>query len=199
MILVDEAHSLGTMGSRGHGIAEHFGLDPRRVDLWMGTMSKSLGSCGGYIAGRHELIELLKYTAPGFVYSVGIPPSNAAAALTALRAIDAQPGRVARLQANSRLFLELAQARGLNTGYSDNTPVIPVITGNSLHALMLSRALFQRGINVQPILYPAVEEEKARLRFFITSRHTEAQIRETVDAVAEELARIDERYLTPTR
>jgi len=199
LILVDEAHSLGTMGTRGHGIAEHFGLAPRRVDLWMGTMSKSLGSCGGYIAGRRELIELLKYTAPGFVYSVGIPPSNAAAALAALRAIEAQPDRVDRLQANSRLFLELAQARGLNTGFSENTPVIPVITGNSLHALMLSRALYQRGINVQPILYPAVEEEKARLRFFITSRHTEAQIRETVDAVAEELARIDERYLTPMR
>jgi 7-keto-8-aminopelargonate synthetase-like enzyme len=78
----------------------------------------------------------------------------------------------------------------LNTGLSHDTPVIPVITGNSLLALLLSRALYERGINVQPILYPAVEEEKARLRFFITSTHTEAQIRTTVAAVAEELARL---------
>ena len=72
---------------------------------------------------------------------------------------------------------------------------MPVITGNSVHALMLSRALFERGINVQPILYPAVEEEKARLRFFITSAHTEEQLRRTADAVAEELGKIDPRYL----
>lgn len=197
-LMVDEAHSLGTMGKTGHGIAEHFGVAPRRVDLWMGTMSKSLGSCGGYIAARREVIEYLKYTAPGFVYSVGLPPSNAAAALAALQQIETDPQRVTRLQANSRLFLELARARGLNTGMSNNTPVIPVITGNSLHALQLSRALFERGINVQPILYPAVEEEKARLRFFITSVHTPEQIRATVDATAEELGKIDEHYLRPT-
>ena len=95
--------------------------------------------------------------------------------------MQAEPERVAQLQANSRLFLTLAKERGLNTGMSNNTPVVPIITGNSLHALMLSRAMFERGISVQPILYPAVEEEKARLRFFITSAHTEEQIRHTVD------------------
>ena len=99
------------------------------------------------------------------------------------------------MQANSRLFLRWPSERGLNTGLSNNTPVVPVITGNSVHALMLSRALFERGINVQPILYPAVEEEKARLRFFITSAHTEDQIRRTVEAVAEEFAKIVPRYL----
>ena len=194
-LLVDEAHSLGTMGEHGRGIGEHFHVDPASVDLWMGTMSKSLGSCGGYIAGCREVVEYLKYTAPGFVYSVGIPPSNAAAALASLRQLQAEPQRVARVQANSQLFLKLARAAGLNTGWSNNTPVVPVILGNSLHALKLSRALFQRGINVQPILYPAVEEEKARLRFFITSLHTPEQIRHTVDAVAEELRRIDPRHL----
>jgi 7-keto-8-aminopelargonate synthetase-like enzyme len=83
----------------------------------------------------------------------------------------------------------------LNTGFSRNTPVIPVIIGNSLHALQLSHQLFRRGINVQPILYPAVEDAASRLRFFITSLHTEEQIRDTVNAVAEELGKIDPSFL----
>jgi 8-amino-7-oxononanoate synthase len=189
-LMVDEAHSIGTMGAHGRGIGEHFQIDPRQVDIWMGTLSKSFGSCGGYIAGTNELIEYLKYTAPGFVYSVGIPPSNAAAALTSLRLLEKEPERVTRLRERSRLFLSLAKERGLDTGLSHDTPVIPVIIGSSKGALMLSRRLFERGINVQPILYPAVEESAARLRFFITARHTEDQIRRTVDAVAEEFAKI---------
>ena len=108
-----------------------------------------------------------------------------------------KPDRVARLHSNARLFLTLAKQRGLNTGMSNNTPVVPIITGNSLHALMLSRAMFDRGISVQPILYPAVEEEKARLRFFITSAHTPEQIRFTIDVLAEEIAKIDPKYLQP--
>ncbi len=195
ILMVDEAHSIGTMGRTGRGIGEHFGVDPRDVDLWMGTLSKTFGSCGGYIAGCKEVVEYLKYTAPGFVYSVGIPPSNAAAALASLKVLKQQPDRVARVQANSRLFLSLCKARGLNTGLGNNTPVVPVITGNSMHALLLSRALFERGINVQPILYPAVEEEKARLRFFITAAHTEDQLRRTADVVAEELEKIDPRQI----
>ncbi len=193
-LFVDEAHSIGTMGASGHGMSEHYQFDPQDVDLWMGTLSKAFGSCGGYIGGCREVIEYLKYTAPGFVYSVGLPPANAAAALEALRLLQAEPQRVAKLRQNSRLFLELARAKGLNTGFSNETPILPVILGNSANALRLSRALFERGINVQPILYPAVEEEKARLRFFMTSLHTETQIRETVDAVAQELMKIDPRY-----
>jgi 7-keto-8-aminopelargonate synthetase-like enzyme len=190
MLLVDEAHSVGTMGAGGHGLAEHFGLETADVEIKMGTISKAFGSCGGYIAGCQALVEYLKYTAPGFVYSVGLSPPNAAAALASLNLLQAQPDRVARVQANAQLFLDLARQRGLNTGYSNNTPVVPVIIGNSLQALQLSRRLFQRGVNVQPILYPAVEEQAARLRFFVTAVHTEAQIRSTVDAVAEELAAI---------
>jgi 8-amino-7-oxononanoate synthase/acyl carrier protein len=197
-LMIDEAHSIGTMGPHGRGIGEHFEIDPRQVDIWMGTLSKSLGSCGGYIAGGKELIEYLKYTAPGFVYSVGMPPSNAAAALAALRLIEEDPLRVARVQNASRRFLHLAKQRGLNTGMSHNTPVIPVIVGNSLHALLLSRRLFERGINVQPILYPAVEEQAARLRFFLTACHTDAQIVTAVDAVAEELGALGSQCLRPT-
>lgn len=193
-MMVDEAHSIGTMGLHGRGMSEHFGIVPRDVDIWMGTLSKSMGSCGGYIAGCRELVEYLKYTAPGFVYSVGLSPANTAAALASLELLQEEPERVARLAENSRLFLRLAKDAGLNTGHSNNTPVVPVITGNSEHALRLSHQLFQRGINVQPILYPAVEERAARLRFFITATHTPQQIRTTVRAVAEELDRIDPSY-----
>jgi 8-amino-7-oxononanoate synthase len=189
-LMVDEAHSLGTMGAHGRGIGEHFNIDPNDVDIWMGTLSKSFGSCGGFIAGCRELVEYLKYTAPGFVYSVGLSPPNAAAALASVRLLLREPQRAAKVQANARLFLQLARERGLNTGLGNNTPVVPVIIGNSMRALMLSRRLFERGINVQPILYPAVEEQASRLRFFITAVHTEQQIRDTVDAVVEELAAI---------
>jgi 8-amino-7-oxononanoate synthase len=193
-MMVDEAHSIGTMGLHGRGMSEHFGINPRDVDLWMGTLSKSFGSCGGYIAAQREIVEYLKYTAPGFVYSVGLSPANAAAAVASLELLQEEPERVARLAENSRLFLRLAKDAGLNTGTSNNTPVVPVITGNSEHALRLSHQLRARGINVQPILYPAVEERAARLRFFITSTHTPEQIRTTVRATAEELDRIDPAY-----
>jgi 8-amino-7-oxononanoate synthase len=197
-LMIDEAHSIGTMGPHGRGIGEHFDIDARMVDIWMGTLSKSFGSCGGYIAGCNELVDYLKYTAPGFVYSVGMPPSNAAAALASLRLIEEEPERVARLQTRSKLFLQLARCHGLDTGTSHDTPVIPIVVGNSLHALQLSHRLFERGINVQPILYPAVEESAARLRFFVTSCHTEQQIRQTVDAVADELRTIDAGCLRQT-
>ncbi len=199
LLMIDEAHSVGTMGPNGRGIGEHFGVDPNSVDIWMGTLSKALGSCGGYIAGCGELIEYLKYTAPGFVFSVGLPPSNAAAAMAAVRLLEKEPQRVGRVQARAAQFLERAKGRGLNTGLSNGTPVIPVITGNSLHALRLSRRLFERGINVQPILYPAVEEKAARLRFFVTACHTEEQVAQAVDAVAEELAVIDPNCLDVSR
>ncbi|MEI6257146.1 MAG: aminotransferase class I/II-fold pyridoxal phosphate-dependent enzyme [Planctomycetota bacterium] len=194
LLMVDEAHSIGVMGPRGRGIGEHFGVDPAEVDLWMGTLSKAMGSCGGYIAGSKTLVRWLKYTVPGFVYSVGLPPAAAGAALGALRLLQRQPERVAKLQANARLFLQLAREAGLNTGPSGGSGVVPIILGNSINSLRLSRGLFVRGINVQPILYPAVEEQAARLRFFITSCHTPDQIRWTVAALQEELAQIDPVY-----
>ena len=153
-------------------------------------MSKSLASCGGYVAGSKTLVQFLKYTAPGFVYSVGISPANAAAALEALRQIQAHPEKVARLHERSALFLRLARERGIDTGFSAGSAVVPAILGNSLYSLQVSDGLRQRGINVQPILYPAVEETAARLRFFVTSTHTEQQIRETIEVLAEEIARV---------
>jgi 8-amino-7-oxononanoate synthase len=194
LLMVDEAHSIGVLGSHGRGIGEHFGVNPADVDIWMGTMSKSLGSCGGYIAGTRALIDYLKYTAPGFVFSVGIPASGAAAALASIHILETQPERVACLRRNAQLFLDLAKERGMNTGMSKNTGVVPVIVGNSIACMKLSRAMFARGVNVQPIVHPAVEESAARLRFFITSLHTSEQIRYTIEVLAEELERI--QFLT---
>ena len=199
LLMVDEAHSLGVMGPTGRGIGEHFGVNPKDVDIWMATLSKAFGSCGGLIAGSSTLVEWLKYTVPGFVYSIGLPPPAAGAALGALRLLKNEPQRVTKLQKNAKRFIELAGKAGLNTGSSGGSGVVPVILGNSINSLKLSRALFERGINVQPILYPAVEEKAARLRFFITANHSTDQIEKTVTAVREELVKIDPSYAAHLR
>ncbi|HKH93447.1 MAG TPA: aminotransferase class I/II-fold pyridoxal phosphate-dependent enzyme [Gemmatimonadaceae bacterium] len=187
MLMVDEAHSLGVLGATGRGIAEHAGVDPRAVDIWMGTLSKSLASCGGYIAGGSALVEYLKYTAPGFVYSVGIPPSNAAAALAALQKLIAEPERVATLRQRAAYFLRCCREAGLDTGASAGTPVIPVIVGDSLRAAKLSAMLLAAGVNVQPMVAPAVPNNFARLRFFVACTHTEDELDTTVRSLVESL------------
>jgi len=190
-LMVDEAHSIGVLGQSGKGLGEHCDVAGTDVDIWMGTLSKSLASCGGYIAGERALIEYLKFSAPGFVYSVGMAPPVAASALAALETMLREPERVRQLTERGQLFLELAKAAGLDTGYSAGYSVIPVIVGSSIKTARLSNALFERGINVQPIIYPAVEERAARLRFFLSCSHTEAQIRETIAVTAEELQNVN--------
>jgi len=182
-LMVDEAHALGVVGVRGHGLHEHFGIDPNEVDIWMGTLSKTLSACGGYIAGNASLIEWLKHSAPGFVYSVGLAPALAAAALESLAILHAEPERVAQLQANAALFLKLARDAGFDTGSATAHAIIPVVLGSSIAAARYSQMLFARGINVQPIIYPAVAEKAARLRFFLSSEHTESDIRATIIAL----------------
>jgi 8-amino-7-oxononanoate synthase len=182
-LMVDEAHSLGVMGSTGRGLCEHFGLDGREVDIWMGTLSKTLAGCGGYIAGERALIELLKYSASGFVYSVGLAPPLAAASLKALELMLAEPERTKRLRARAIFFLETAKNTGLNTGFALGYAVVPIIVGGSVKAVALSDQLFTEGINVQPIIYPAVPEKSARLRFFLSESHSEDDIRQALQAV----------------
>lgn len=179
MIMVDEAHSFGVIGETGRGISEYFGVDAREVDIWMGTLSKSLAGCGGYIAGGKDLTDYLKYTAPGFMYSVGISPPNAAASLMALKILGNEPQRVKTLKQNSNLFLQLLSESGLDTGLSSDSAIVPVIIGDSIKSLQVSDYLFKNNINVQPIMFPAVAEDQARLRFFITSDHSEEQLRLT--------------------
>jgi len=189
-LMVDEAHALGVLGSRGFGTSDHFGVDPNDVDIWMGTLSKSLVSCGGYIAGRKDLIDYLKLAAPGFVFSVGMAPAAAAAALAALELLKREPERVRRLNDRAGLFLQLAREGGLDVGGSIGASIVPVITGSSIQAGRLAQAMFQRGINVQPILYPAVPERAARLRFFLTAEHSETQVRDAVRILLEEYRRV---------
>ena len=189
-LMIDEAHSFGVMGKNGLGIREHFGLSGNDVDIWMGTLSKSLAGCGGYVAGESALVEHLKFLAPGFLYSVGMPPPVAASSLAALQCMQNEPERVLQLVGRGQQFLEEAKAAGINIGNSAGLAVVPAIIGSSLSTARVSAAMFERGINVQPILYPAVPEKSARLRFFISCLHTPEQIHETVDALAQEIRRI---------
>ena len=192
-LMVDEAHGLGVLGETGRGSAEHFGIDPTRVDIWMGTLSKALASCGGYIAGRRELIDILKYQAPGLVYSVGLSPPLTAAATASLELLKAEPERVARLRANGKLFLSLARAAGMDTSTSEGYAVVSVIVGDLVNAGRLADRMLARGLNVLPIIYPAVPIKAARLRFFITSEHTPTQIREAVRTMREEMDGLGKR------
>ncbi|MCC7422012.1 MAG: aminotransferase class I/II-fold pyridoxal phosphate-dependent enzyme [Planctomycetaceae bacterium] len=171
-LMVDEAHSMGVLGATGRGIVEHFGLPPDSVDLWMGTFSKAFASCGGYIAGCRETIDGLRGAAPGFVYSCGMTPPNAAAALESIRRMGQEPERVARLAARADRFRSSARAAGFDVGSSSGSAVVPVILGNSARTIVIAHLLFERGLVVHPLFYPVVPERAARLRFFITSEHS---------------------------
>ncbi len=184
-LMVDEAHSLGVLSQTGRGIREHFGLPGNAVDIWMGTFSKALAGCGGFIAGESALIEHLKYAAPGFVYSVGMTPAMAAASLAAIGIMLDEPQRVARLRQRAGYFLARAREQGVATGTSGGHAIVPAMIGSSLNATRLSQQLFARGFNVQPIIHPAVEERAARLRFFISTTHTEGQIDAVLAAIGD--------------
>jgi 8-amino-7-oxononanoate synthase len=190
LLMVDEAHSIGVLGKTGRGIVEHFGLSAGDVDILMGTLSKTFVGCGGYIAGSRALVELLKFTAGGFVYSVGMPPPMAAASKAALDILIAEPWRVGQLQAIGQYFLTKARSLGLDTGYAQGFSIVPIMIGRSVLAGRLSDALLQRDINALPIIYPAVEDRAARLRFFLSSSHSPQQIDTALEITAQELARL---------
>ena len=187
-LMVDDAHGLGTLGATGRGAFEHAGVEPSAVDIWMGTLSKTLASTGGYICGSTPLIELLKANAPGFVFSVGLAPALAASALAALEVMHAEPERVTRLHRNTALFLDLARDAGLDTGLAEPFAIVPLLLGDSVQAVQLSEALLERGVNVMPIIYPAVPQNAARLRFFISAAHDEDQIRTVVSATRDAMS-----------
>jgi 8-amino-7-oxononanoate synthase len=184
-LMVDEAHALGCVGPTGRGSFEAAGVDPAEVDIWMGTLSKTLCACGGYVAARADLVDWLRHTAPGFVYSVGLAPPLAAAACAAYDAMAAEPWRAQRLQANATLFRDLARAQRFDTGASMGLGIVPVVLGSSARAARVSDALLARGVNALPIIFPAVPENAARLRFFVSAEHTEADIREAAARLAE--------------
>ncbi|MGF1659163.1 MAG: aminotransferase class I/II-fold pyridoxal phosphate-dependent enzyme [Rubrimonas sp.] len=184
-LMVDEAHGLGVLGETGRGIAEAQGVDPRGVELWMGTLSKTLAAAGGYICGSAPLIAYLKARAPGFVFSVGLAAPLAAAAEAALAAMRAEPERVARLRENGRRLRDALRAHGLDTGLSQGFAVTPVVLGDSPTTAATAHLAFLKGVAAPPILHPAVPERRARLRLFVTSEHSAAQIDRAAAVVAE--------------
>ncbi|MNR77029.1 putative pyridoxal phosphate-dependent acyltransferase [compost metagenome] len=192
-LMVDEAHALGVLGKTGRGTFEHFDVDPQEVDIWMGTLSKTTSSCGGYIAGSQALADILKAEAGGFVYSVGLAPVLAAAAKAGLDILRSEPERTEKLHRNGALFLQEARKAGLDTGLSVGFSVVPVLVGDSLRAVQLSNELLDDGVNALPIIHPAVPEGQARLRFFITCNHTDDQIRHAVEATARRLKALQKR------
>lgn len=193
ILMIDEAHSLGVAGRTGRGLAEHYGVAPADIDIWMGTLSKSLAGCGGYVGGCQALVTYLRYTAPGFLFSVGLSPPDTAAAVAALRILRQEPERVATLQARARLFLDLAKRAGLETGRSGGSAVIPIVVGDSRRALLLSERLFEEGIFALPIVHPAVPSSHARVRFFLTALHTPEQIESTIRVLSSAMDEGDRR------
>ena len=178
-LMVDESHSLGVLGSGGRGIESHFGLRGV-IDVKMSSLSKSVPSAGGYIAGTDDLITYLKHASRAFIFSAALPPSSAAAAIATLDVIDAEPERVRRLQANVRRLRAGLQAGGV-PARDDPTPIIPVIAGDDERTLRMARFLFDRGIFALPILSPAVPPRTSRLRITVTAAHADDE----VDAIAE--------------
>jgi 8-amino-7-oxononanoate synthase len=190
-VMLDEAHSLGTIGATGRGAQEALGIKPDDVEIWMGSLSKSLGSVGGYIAGSKALVENLRYNAPGAaLYCATTPPASAAAALCGLRKMQKERWRVEKLQDNSAYFLKQAKENGLDTGISDGTAVVPIIIGETEKAVKLAVLLNEKNINVQAIFHPVVPMNQARLRFFLNSTHSHDDIDYTIKTIVENIKHI---------
>ncbi len=184
-LMVDEAHSDCVLGPTGGGIDEYFSLAPDDIDIKMGTLSKGLGACGGYLAGKASLIDYLRYNLPGFVFSVGISPALAAAALASIRMLRTHPEIMESLHRNIKTFADEARKRNLNICLSGKSAVLPVLIGRDEDAFALSNELENRGILVPPAVYPAVPKNKARLRFDVISEHKPEQIIYTLDTLVE--------------
>lgn len=183
-LLIDEAHSIGVLGSEGRGLWEHAGVDPQQIDLIIGTLSKTLGSCGGFVAGKHAVINWLRYTLPGFVYSVGLSPVISAAAESALQLMQQETWRIERLRHNAELFVDLAHDAGLDTGPAIGRGVVPILFSDSYETLAASSHLMEHGYYVPPIIQIGVPKDQPRLRFFISALHTEAEIKGVTELLA---------------
>ncbi|MEN8208664.1 MAG: aminotransferase class I/II-fold pyridoxal phosphate-dependent enzyme [Candidatus Fermentibacteria bacterium] len=173
LLMVDEAHSFGVLGSRGRGVNEYFGIEPEDVDIWMGTLSKAIPSNGGFIAGTRDLVILLQHASAPFIFSAALTPASAASAREALRVIEREPERLARLRRNAEYFRSSIIELGFDTGLSE-TAVIPIILGDDEKALQTARRLFSLGIIATPIVKPAVSPGSARLRLCATAVQDES-------------------------
>ncbi len=182
-LMIDEAHSVGVLGKTGRGIEEHFGLGGV-VDIKMGTLSKTIPSVGGYVAARREVVDYLRHAARGYIFSAALPPAQAAAAAEAFRVILDEPWRIEKLRANARQFIHGLRERGFDTLQTE-TAVVPVLCGEDETAYRFSRAAFDRGLFVLPVVSPAVPKGLARLRATVTAAHEPAEIEWAMDRLAE--------------
>ncbi|BGE85892.1 MULTISPECIES: aminotransferase class I/II-fold pyridoxal phosphate-dependent enzyme [Methylosinus] len=182
-LMVDEAHSLGVLGETGRGLAELQGVDPGRLDLVVGTMSKTLASCGGFVCARKPVIDWFRYTLPGFVYSVGLSPVILASARTALRLMQEENWRVGKLARNAELFRDYAHANGLSTGPAIGRGVVPILFQDSVETMWASQHLLEKGFYVPPIVQIGVPKDQPRLRFFLSANHSEEEIRGVIEAL----------------
>ena len=184
-LMVDEAHSACVIGQTGGGVDEYFGLAPDDIDIKYGTLSKGLGTCGGYLAGSHAIIDYMRYNLPGFVFSVGISPPLAAASLEAIRLLRSDPTIMERMRRNIKCFVEEAHKRNFNTCLAGETAIVPILVGKDEDAWELSNRLRRKGVIVPPAVYPAVPKNKARLRFCVISEHKPEEIIEALDKLQE--------------
>ncbi|MCX6776745.1 MAG: glycine C-acetyltransferase [Candidatus Micrarchaeota archaeon] len=183
MTYVDDAHGEGVLGKNGRGIVDHFNLHGR-VDVEMGTFSKAFGCMGGYIAGTNDLRSYLIQRARSFLFSTSHPPATVAAISAAIDVALEQPQLFDKLWSNTKYFRKKLQKLGFNTGNSQ-TPIIPVITGESSLAQQLSAKLFEKGVYVNPILYPMVAMDKARVRNIVTAGHKRKDLDYAIGAFEE--------------
>jgi 8-amino-7-oxononanoate synthase len=183
-VLVDDAHAIGVLGETGAGTAEHFGVVDK-VDLQMGTFSKSFASLGGVIAGEKDVIEYIKHRARALIFSASIPPANAAAVLAALDIIESEPERRERLLKNARRMQKEFRDLGFNIGKTA-TPIVPIVVGEDLDAFAFWRALFDNGVFANTAISPAVSPGQAIIRTSYTATHTD----EHLDRIAEVVAKV---------
>ena len=181
IMMVDDAHASGVLGPGGKGTVAHFGIDPKRVDIQVGTLSKAIGVLGGFIAGRPELIEWLVNRGRPYLFSTSAPPSVAAACIAALDVIEAEPERIERLWQNTGFFKEGLEELGFDTGASE-TPITPVIAGEAQTAQDLSRLLFDEGVFTPAIVFPTVPKGQSRVRTIVTAEHTVEDLQQALDA-----------------
>ncbi|MEL7114283.1 MAG: aminotransferase class I/II-fold pyridoxal phosphate-dependent enzyme [Pseudomonadota bacterium] len=183
-LLMDEAHSFGVLGKTGRGISEHFGMDTSEIELSVGTLSKSFVSSGGFVCASKDVISWLRFTLPGFVYSVGLSPTTVATANEALNVLKDEPDRVDRLKRKSALFRDAARAAGLNPGNAIGEAVVPLMFDTPEQTMMVSQTLLEAGIYAPPIVQVGVPKDQPRIRFFFSAEHRDQDILRAIDVAA---------------
>jgi len=180
-LMIDEAHSVGVLGKCGRGIEEHFDM-PGSIDFKMGTLSKTIPSVGGYIAGKKELIEYLRHASRAYIFSAALPPAQAAAAKESFDVILDEPWRVEKLNANTHQFIQGLKARGFDTLYTQ-TAIVPVLCGDDEPAYAMTREVQHNDVFVLPVVSPAVPPGLARLRATVTAAHEPDEIEHAMNII----------------